>query len=136
MAIRARTFRDAKAQARSNPELAWWVFMRLSGAFLVLLTFFHLYQNYIIRSELGADYDYVAYQYSFVGEKLYLLALLTLGMLHGSNGLRYVIDDLTARNARLRFWLKLVLYTLITAILVFGALALFSNPTIALPGGN
>ena len=128
MAVRARTFKDARAQAKSNPELAWWVFMRVSGVFLVVLTFFHLFQNYIITSELAWDYESVRYKYSEVTERLYLMALLVLGVGHGTNGLRYVMDDATAKNPRARFWLKLVAYTVIAAVLAFGALALFYTP--------
>jgi succinate dehydrogenase / fumarate reductase, membrane anchor subunit len=128
MAIKARTFSDARAQAKSNPELVWWVFMRLSGTFLVVLTFFHLFNNYIIQSELGWDYESVVYKYSDITEKLYLLALLTLGLAHGTNGLRYVIDDTTSRSPQSRFWIKLISYTVIAAILIFGILALLIPP--------
>jgi succinate dehydrogenase / fumarate reductase, membrane anchor subunit len=128
MAIKARSFKDARSQAKSNPELVWWVFMRLSGSFLVVLTFFHLFNNYIIQSELGWDYDSVVYKYSDITEKLYLLALLSLGLAHGTNGLRYVIDDTTSRSPQARFWIKLISYTVIAAILVFGILALLIPP--------
>lgn len=125
MAIRARRFSDARAQARSNPELAWWVFMRLSGVFLIGLTFFHLFANYIVVSELDADYEFVATRYASVTERLYLFALLALGLIHGTNGMRYGIDDWTAKYPRTRFWLKWGLYALTAAIFTFGALALF-----------
>jgi succinate dehydrogenase / fumarate reductase, membrane anchor subunit len=128
MAIKARTFSDARAQAKSNPELVWWVFMRLSGSFLVLLTFFHLFNNYIIISEIDWEYDAVVYAYSSITEKLYLLALLLLGLAHGTNGLRYVIDDTTSRSPVARFWIKTLSYTVIAAILVFGILALLIPP--------
>ena len=128
MAIKARSFKDARAQAKSNPELVWWVFMRLSGTFLVVLTFFHLFNNYIIQSELGWDYDSVVYKYAETSEKLYLLALLTLGLAHGTNGLRYVVDDTTSRSPQARFWIKTLSYTVIAAILVFGILALLIPP--------
>jgi hypothetical protein len=41
-----------------------------------------------------------------------------------------VIDDMTAQNPVARFWAKLVAYTVVAAILVFGALALFVKPTV------
>ncbi|HEX2864801.1 MAG TPA: succinate dehydrogenase [Deinococcales bacterium] len=126
MAIRAKTLSDARAQAKSNPELAWWVFMRLSGVFLVFLTVFHLFSNYIVTSELSENYDWVVRKYSSSSERLYLFALLFLGLTHGVNGMRYGIDDYTARNPRLRVFLKALLYTVVGAILVFGTLALFT----------
>ena len=127
MAMKARSFSDARAQSKSNPELVWWVFMRLSGTFLVVLTFFHLFQNYIIVSEMIWDYDTVVFKYSQITEKLYLLSLLLLGLAHGTNGLRYVTDDMT-RSPQSRFWIKTVSYTVIAAIFVFGLLALLIPP--------
>ena len=129
MAVKARTFQQARAQAKSNPELVWWVFMRVSGTFLVVLTLFHLFKNYVFESEMSWDYAKTAASYTNMWNQLYLLALLTLGMLHGANGLRYVIDDATAKNPVARFWAKVIAYTLMAAILVFGALALFVRPT-------
>jgi succinate dehydrogenase / fumarate reductase membrane anchor subunit len=124
MAIKARTLTDARAQAKSNPELAWWVFMRLSGTALVVLTVFHLFNNYILVDEQGWDYEAIASRYADWWNKLYLLALLGLGMAHGGNGLRYIIDDATAKNRVARFWIKSIAYTVMGAVFVFGVLAL------------
>ena len=66
MAIKARSFKDARSQAKSNPELVWWVFMRLSGMALVVLTMFHLFKNYIIVSELEWDWASVVGKYGEV----------------------------------------------------------------------
>ncbi len=124
MAVRARTFKDARAQAKSNPELAWWVFMRLSGTALVILTLFHLFKNYIIADEASWYYEAVASSYTDWWNKLYLMALLGLGLMHGANGFRYIIDDATAKNPVARFWLKSSVYTIVGVVLVFGFLAL------------
>jgi succinate dehydrogenase / fumarate reductase membrane anchor subunit len=132
MAIRARTLKDARAQAKSNPELAWWVFMRLSGTALVILTVFHLFNNYILVDEQGWDYEAIASRYADWWNKLYLIALLLLGMAHGGNGLRYIIDDATAKNRVARFWIKAVAYSVMGAVLVFGMLALIVR--IPVPG--
>jgi succinate dehydrogenase / fumarate reductase, membrane anchor subunit len=132
MAIKARSFKDARAQARSNPELAWWVFMRLSGTTLVILTLFHVFKNYILSDEATWDYERIASSYADWWNKLYLMALLGLGLLHGANGVRYVIDDATAKNRVARFWWKSLAYSLIGAILVFGFVALLVK--VPIPG--
>ena len=44
-APKPRTFNDARATYSTSPELAWWVFMRISGFLLVFLTFGHLWAN-------------------------------------------------------------------------------------------
>ena len=132
MAIKARRFKDAKAQAKSNPELVWWVFMRLSGTALVLLTLFHLFKNHISVDEAGWDYETVASSYANWWNKFYLFALLGLGLLHGGNGIRYVIEDATAKNPTARVWAKGVAFAIIGAVLVFGLLALIVK--IPIPG--
>jgi succinate dehydrogenase / fumarate reductase, membrane anchor subunit len=124
MAIKARRFKDAKAQATSNPELIWWVFMRLSGTALVLLTLFHLFKNHISVDEASWDYEKIASSYADGWNKLYLGTLLTLGILHGGNGIRYVIEDATAKNPAARVWAKGIIFTLLGAVMVFGLLAL------------
>lgn len=124
MAIKARTFKDARSQSKSNPELAWWVFMRLSGTALVVLTLFHIFKNYIFVDEASWDYEKIASSYTDWWNKLYLLALLGLGLMHGANGMRYIIDDATAKNRVARFWVKTGVNTIIAAVFVFGILAL------------
>jgi succinate dehydrogenase / fumarate reductase membrane anchor subunit len=93
---------------------------------------FHLFKNYIITDELSWDYEKTASSYADWWNKLYLIALLGLGLLHGANGLRYVVDDATAKNRVARFWLKAVLFSLIGAVFVFGLLALVVD--IPVPG--
>ena len=132
MAIKARRFKDAKAQAKSNPELVWWVFMRLSGSALVILTLFHLFKNHISVDEASWDYEKIASSYADGWNKFYLGAMLSLGLLHGGNGIRYVIEDATAKNPTARVWAKAIVFSLIGAVMIFGLLALIVK--IPIPG--
>ena len=53
------------------------------------------------------------------------LAQLWLAQLHGTNGLRTVINDYAERDGT-RFWLKMLLYTSRVLILMLGTLVIFT----------
>jgi len=80
MAIRARRYQDAKAQAGTNLELAWWVFMRLSGLVLVFLVLGHIYMNFVLIDVNTVNYDYVARRLSNTTWKIYDLVILGLAL--------------------------------------------------------
>ena len=120
-----RTFRDAKASYQTNGELAWWVFMRVSGFLLVFLTFGHLWANNIAFNAGEVDFAYVAERLAQPGVKIFDSFLLLFAMLHGVNGLRYSIEDYVKRPGR-RFTLKIVLFTVAGIIFVFGVMTLWA----------
>jgi succinate dehydrogenase / fumarate reductase membrane anchor subunit len=56
--------------------------------------------------------------------------MLWLAQLHGTNGLRTVINDYTRRDAT-RFWLKALLYVASTVVIALGTLVIFTfDPTL------
>jgi succinate dehydrogenase / fumarate reductase membrane anchor subunit len=122
--IRARRYQDARAQARSNPELAWWVFMRVSGVVLIFLVLGHIYMTFLLTSELQASYSVVVNQLAQPVWKIYDWLMLTLAMLHGVNGARYSIDDYVQKVSR-RVWTKTLVYGLAALIYVLGTMGLF-----------
>lgn len=125
MAIRTRRYSEARAQAGNNLELAWWVFMRLSGLLLVFLLIGHFYLQNIVINVDKVDYGYVAKQLSQTTWKVYDWLLLSLALLHGTNGTRYVINDYI-KNEVTRFWLKALLYAAIFILFLLGSLVLFN----------
>src|SRR5690606_33897886 len=60
MATRPRTLKDARAEDSTNSELAWWLFMRISGFILVSLVFAHIFAINILSNSADFDFDYVA----------------------------------------------------------------------------
>jgi succinate dehydrogenase / fumarate reductase membrane anchor subunit len=55
--------------------------------------------------------------------------MLWLAQLHGTNGLRVIINDYAQRPAS-RFWLKMALYTATSLVMVLGTLVIFTfDPT-------
>lgn len=124
-AARPRTLRDARAAYGTNAELAWWVFMRISGFLLVFLTFAHLFANNILMNAGEIDYDYVASRLAQPAVRVLDSFLLGLALLHGTNGLRYVVDDYF-RRPQARFWIKAVLFTVVGALFVVGVMTLWT----------
>ncbi len=53
------------------------------------------------------------------------LLMLWLAQLHGTNGVRTVINDYAERDAT-RFWLKMALYVATVIVIVVGTLVIFT----------
>ena len=123
--IRAKALTDARAQASSNNELTWWIFMRISGLLLMFLVLGHVYMTFVQVSESDATFDAVVSKLSNPAWKFYDWLILVLAMLHGVNGARYSIEDYV-RTRPGRFWVKGVFFTVVGIILVLGTVGLFS----------
>jgi succinate dehydrogenase hydrophobic anchor subunit len=96
-------YRRTKA-TRSNYELYGWVFMRLSGVLLLVLVFGHLFVNLVTGQGIkGVDFAFVAGKWSNPFWQVWDLAMLWLAMLHGTNGVRTIINDYADRDTT-RFW--------------------------------
>jgi succinate dehydrogenase / fumarate reductase membrane anchor subunit len=126
----------------SNFEMAAWLFMRLSGVVLVVLIFGHLFVNLMLGDGIHAiDFGFVAGKWASPFWQVWDLAMLWLAMLHGTNGVRTIINDYAERNGT-RMTLKTVLYLAAAVIVVLGTLVIFTfNPCaldasgVPLPGG-
>lgn len=125
MAVRPKNLREARDTYRTNTELAWWVFMRISGLFLVFLVFVHVFVNNISINVATVDYDYVASRLARPSVKVFDSFLLGFALLHGANGLRYSIEDYLKRPGP-RFWAKLTLYVVTAAIFIMGVMTLWA----------
>jgi succinate dehydrogenase / fumarate reductase membrane anchor subunit len=112
--------------SRSNFEMVAWLFMRISGAILVVLIFVHLYVNLIAGDGIsGIDFGFVAGKWASPFWQIWDLTMLWLAMLHGTNGIRVIINDYADKNST-RMWLKGVLYTATVVIVVLGTLVIFT----------
>ncbi len=109
----------------TNWELVWWVFQRISGLALIFLVFGHLFFNNIQINVGDVDFDFVATRFSRSWVKIYDSFLLGFAMLHGTNGLRYSVEDYIKRPGR-RFWAKVILFTVSGVVLVLGVMTLWA----------
>ncbi len=86
---------------RGNYELYSWVFMRASGVVLLVLVFGHLFVNLMVGDGVHAI------DFAFVGGKwssppfwqVWDLLMLWLAMIHGTNGVRTIINDYAQKDS-------------------------------------
>lgn len=105
-----------------NFELYSWFFMRVSALVLIFLVVFHLlYMHISIRVENITFQTIVDRWAGPLGWfwSLYDVSMLFLALLHGANGMRWVIDDYVRRPA----WntsIKVALYLVVFIMLIMG----------------
>jgi succinate dehydrogenase / fumarate reductase, membrane anchor subunit len=118
--------RPSRRTSRGNWELYGWVFMRASGVVLLVLIFGHLFVNLVAGDGISAiDFGFVAGKWASPFWQIWDLLMLWLAMIHGTNGVRTIINDYAERNGT-RFALKLALYTAFTVVVVLGTLVIFT----------
>ncbi|MCJ8504498.1 succinate dehydrogenase hydrophobic membrane anchor subunit [Kocuria flava] len=112
---------------RNNFEMYAWLFMRLSGVVLLALVFIHLYVNLLVEEGgvHAVDFAFVAGKWASPFWQVFDMVLLWLAMLHGTNGLRVIIDDYAERD-RTRFWLKVLLAVTSAFVILLGTLVIFT----------
>ncbi|KAD3515165.1 succinate dehydrogenase hydrophobic membrane anchor subunit [Arthrobacter yangruifuii] len=115
-----------------NFEMFAWLFMRVSGVILVVLIFTHLFVNLVVGDGIHAvDFGFVAGKWASPLWQVWDLVMLWLAMLHGTNGVRTIINDYGDKKAT-RMWLKTVLYVATFVIIVLGTLVIFTfDPCVA-----
>ena len=127
---------------RSNPssgsfEMAAWLFMRLSGVALVILIFVHLWVNLMVGDGIHqVDFAFVAGKWANPVWQFWDLTMLWLAMLHGTNGMRTIINDYAEKDST-RLWLKGILYLSAVVIIILGTLVIFTfEPCMVDEAGN
>jgi len=115
-----------RAARGGNFELNSWLFMRGSGALLLVLVFGHLFVNLMLGEGIHQiDFAFVAGKWANPFWQVWDLAMLWLAMLHGCNGLRTIINDYAVR-LNTRFALKTLLYFGTLVVIVLGTLVIFT----------
>ena len=81
----------------ANWEKYGWIYMRISGPLLIVLIFTHLIANWVVPDGgiKAIDFAFVAGKWAAPFWQWWDLAMLWLAMLHGTNGMRTVINDYT-----------------------------------------
>ena len=94
--------RDSRSGGRSNYEMWSWIFMRVSGIILVFLVLGHLLiMNILDGGVQRINFAFVAGRWASPFWQIWDLAMLWLAMLHGTNGLRTIINDYAERDQTL-----------------------------------
>ncbi|NKY38635.1 succinate dehydrogenase, hydrophobic membrane anchor protein [Cellulomonas septica] len=111
---------------RGNTELYGWVFMRASGVLLVVLIFGHLFVNLVAGEGVTAiDFGFVAGKWASPFWQVWDLLMLWLAMIHGTNGMRTIINDYAEKDTT-RLVLKGLLYFAFVLVVVLGTLVIFT----------
>jgi len=115
-----------RKSTRSNYELYGWLFMRMSGIALIALIFGHLFVNLMVGQGIHAvDFAFVGGKWSNPFWQVWDLLMLWLAMIHGTNGVRTIINDYAERDMT-RYWLKMLLYAAFAVVVVVGTLVIFT----------
>jgi succinate dehydrogenase / fumarate reductase membrane anchor subunit len=116
----------ARRKSRTNFELYSWIFMRVSGVFLVVLVLGHLFiMNILDGGVQRINFGFVAGRWASPFWQVWDLLMLWLAQIHGTNGMRTIINDYTKRDAT-RFWLKMLLYVASVVVIGLGTLVIFT----------
>jgi len=106
-------------------ELYAWFFMRISGLALVFLALGHLTVMHLVTGVGNIDFAFVARRFSTPFWRTYDLLMLTLALLHGSNGIKTLIDDYVHKRGR-RIVCLVSLGAIAFVLLVLGSVVLLT----------
>lgn len=121
-----RSPRSGRRTSRTNYELYGWVFMRASGVVLLVLIFGHLIVNLVVGEGISAiSFAFVAGKWSSPFWQFWDLLMLWLAMIHGTNGVRTIINDYAERTGT-RIVLKSALYLAFVVTVTLGTLVIFT----------
>ena len=107
-------------------EMYAWIFMRVSGLVLFVLVLWHLMIMTVLDDGVQkVNFAFVAGRWASPFWQTWDLLQLWLAMLHGTNGMRVIINDYAERDGT-RFWLKMLLYLSSFLVLLLGTLVIFT----------
>ena len=127
MSIIIETPNSPRTRKQANWEKYGWLYMRVSGALLVVLIIVHLVANLVVPEGgiKAIDFAFVAGKWADPFWQIWDLLILWLALIHGTNGMRTIVNDYTEReNVR-----KALIYTLwgvCAALIVLGTLVIFT----------
>jgi len=108
---------------RVSSEVWSWYFMRISGLILLFLALLHFFMTHILHDVTATDADFVAARWQNPLWRLYDWMLLALGLFHGMNGLRFIMNDYI-RVAWKRAFTKTVVYSATTTLFLLGTITI------------
>lgn len=121
-----RTSITPRRNKGGNLEKWGWIYMRVSGVLLVVLIFGHLFVNLMVGEGIHAvDFAFVAGKYATPFWQIWDAALLWLALIHGTNGMRTIVNDYVAQP-KLRRVLVIALWLSTAFLLLLGTLVIFT----------
>jgi succinate dehydrogenase / fumarate reductase membrane anchor subunit len=117
-----------RMERSSNFELYAWFFMRVSGMVLMFLVLFHLFYMHFVIDVEKITFQTIVDRWtgpSGAFWRMYDIFLLSFSFTHGTNGVRYVIEDYIPSQGW-RVFAKTLLYITYFALLIMGAWVIFA----------
>lgn len=116
----------ARERASSSTELWTWFFMRLSGIVLVFLVLGHFTIVHLIDDGIDrVNFAFVSGRWASPLWQTWDWSMLFLGLLHGANGLKNIIEEYVRRPGP-RAVLKSTLYLLTFVFILLGTLVILT----------
>jgi succinate dehydrogenase / fumarate reductase membrane anchor subunit len=126
MSVIIETPNQPRSRKRTNWEKYGWLFMRVSGPLLVVLIFTHLITNLVVGEGIKAiDFAFVGGKWADPFWQFWDLAMLWLAMIHGTNGMRTIVNDYVEKE-KVRVGLNYTLWIVGGLLILLGTLVIFT----------
>ena len=110
----------------TNWEKWGWIYMRISGIFLVILIFGHLFVNLVLGQGVKQiDFAFIGGKYATPFWQIWDLLMLWLALIHGGNGMRTLVNDY-AHNKTINRIFKWAIAAAVVVLVVLGTLVIFT----------
>lgn len=117
---------EAPKRKGFNLEKWGWIYMRASGVVLAVLIFGHLFVNLVAGDGVKAiDFAFVGGKYATPFWQVWDCIMLWLALIHGSNGMRTIVNDYVAKPAVAKA-LKVALFLAAALLILLGTLVIFT----------
>ncbi|MDQ4077196.1 MAG: succinate dehydrogenase [Chloroflexota bacterium] len=123
--LKPQAYRSAtgRMERSSDFELFAWFFMRVSGIILLFIALFHIFYMHFVVDVAEITFLTIAERWQSAGWRTFDLALLFFSFTHGTNGVRYVIEDYIDHDGW-RVTAKTALYLLYFLLMAMGTYAI------------
>lgn len=120
--VTIETPRSPRSRKAAKFERWGWLYMRVSGVFLLVLIFGHLIINLVMNGGITQiSFAFVAGKWADPFWKIWDGLMLWLALIHGTNGMRTIVNDYTEREG-LRKLLNYTLWIVCAALIILGTL--------------
>jgi succinate dehydrogenase / fumarate reductase membrane anchor subunit len=126
MSVVIETPNSPRSRKAANWEKYGWLFMRISGPLLIVLIFTHLMVNLVLGDGIKAiNFAFVAGKWADPFWQWWDFAMLWLAMIHGTNGMRTIVNDYADRVI-VRRMLTTTLWSVCGLLILLGTLVIFT----------
>ncbi|MDE2386705.1 MAG: succinate dehydrogenase hydrophobic membrane anchor subunit [Actinomycetales bacterium] len=120
--VTIETPRSPRSRKHAQWEKWGWLYMRYSGALLLILIFGHIFINLFSGEGIKQiDFAFVAGKWASPFWQVYDVLMLWLALIHGTNGMRTIVNDYTERET-VRKVLNYTLWIVCGLLIVLGTL--------------